>query len=65
MLAIISNCQVPKRPEQAKPYIDWTPSLAELDSLISGEPLTIQVYTPSGEIFQYQVDEATTVETLL
>jgi len=63
--AIISNFQVPKRPEQAKPYIDWTPSLAELDALISGEPLTIQVYTPGGEIFQYQVDEATTVESLL
>lgn len=56
---------MPKRPEHSKPYIDWTPSLAELDSLISGEPLTIQVYTPAGEIFQYQVDESTTVESLL
>lgn len=36
-----------------------------MDSLITGEPLVIQVYTPVGEIFQYAVDESTTVESLL
>ena len=48
-----------------KPLIDWAPSFAEIDSLITGEPLTIQVYTPVGDIFSYPVDETTTVETLL
>ena len=48
-----------------KPLIDWAPSFAEIDSLITGEPLVIQVYTPVGDIFSYHVDETTTVETLL
>jgi hypothetical protein len=33
--------------------------------MITGEPLVIQVYTPVGEIYQYAVDETTTVESLL
>ena len=48
-----------------RPIIDWAPSIAEIESLITGEPLVIQVHNPVGEIFYYTVDESTTVETLL
>jgi hypothetical protein len=71
----MNNFSVPKRPQTAqssqidqsnvKPFVDWSPSIAEVDSLITGEPLMIQVYSPVGEIFQYPVDERTTVESLL
>jgi hypothetical protein len=53
-------------PTSIKPLIDWPPSLQELDSMITGEPLLIQVMTPDGEqIFQYAADETSTVESLL
>lgn len=48
-----------------KPYIDWPPSLPEIDAIMTGEPLLVQVYTPVGEIFQYPIDESTTVEGLM
>jgi hypothetical protein len=51
--------------QSGKPIIDWPPSFVEIDSLITGDPLMIQVYTPVGDIFSYPVDETTTVETLL
>jgi hypothetical protein len=76
IMMVLQNFKIPKKSNNgsnhldssvasAKPIIDWAPSIAEIDSLITGEPLVIQVYTPVGEIFQYAVDESTTVESLL
>jgi len=51
--------------ENGKPYVNWPPSFSEIESVIAGEPIQLQVFTPTGDIFQYTIDESTTVETLL
>ena len=48
-----------------KPYCYWAPGFSEIEQVITGEPIVIQVYTPIGDVYQYQVDELTTVESLL
>ena len=34
-----------------KPYIDWPPCFAEIENMITGEPIQICIYTPTGEVF--------------
>mmetsp|Transcript_30995 Transcript_30995/g.30459 ORF Transcript_30995/g.30459 Transcript_30995/m.30459 type:complete len:97 (-) Transcript_30995:631-921(-) len=48
-----------------KPFIDWPPSFAEIENIMTGEPIVICVYTPTGDLYKYQVDSSTTVESLL
>ena len=43
----------------------WPPSCLEIDSLLSGQPISVQVQLSNGELVQRQVDEQTTVEGLL
>lgn len=50
---VLDNFRTPKKPEQGKLFFGWPPCIAEIESLITGEPILIQAYTPLGEIFQY------------
>ena len=43
---------------------NWPPSSLEIEALITGTPVMIQVAFTNGEVVSRQVDEASTVETL-
>jgi len=63
---IINNFSIVKNIDpNTKPYVYWPPCFAEIESIITGEPIYIQIYTPIGDVYQYSVDETSTVESLL
>jgi hypothetical protein len=44
--------------------VNWPPSSLEIESLVTGQPITIKVHLTNGEPVLQAVDEATTVEQL-
>ena len=43
----------------------WPPSMLEIESLAAGQPLSVRIHLTNGEPISLNVDEGTTVETLL
>lgn len=46
-------------------YVCWPPSAAEIHALDICKPIKVKVVYPNGESREYEVDEATTVESLM
>jgi len=46
-------------------YVCWPPSVSEIQALDLGKVMKVKVLYPGGESREYEVDEATTVESLM
>jgi len=44
--------------------VAWPPSMLEIDSLVTGQPIAVKVHLANGELASHTVDEGTTVEML-
>ena len=54
---ILTNFQQPKKSDQSgRPFVDWAPSFAEIEHVITGDPIQICVYFPTGDQFKYEVN---------
>ena len=52
------------RPEKGL-YICWPPSYTEIQALDLNKPVKVKIVYPSGYGKEYEIDESTTVESLL
>ena len=43
----------------------WPPSMLEIDSLVTGRPIAIRIHLTNGDSMTQQVDETSTVESVL
>ena len=46
-------------------YVCWPPSAAEIQALDTAKAIKVNVVFPNGDSREYEVDEATTVESLM
>ena len=46
-------------------YYDWPPSICEIDAIMKDKKVEVLIQWPTSELQRHQVDETTTVESLL
>lgn len=64
------NFKILMAPENATPperrsLINWPPSSREIEAFDESKSIKIKVLFPNGDSREYEIDEATTVETLM
>ena len=59
------HASVAKLEDNLTDITSWPPSMLEIDSLVTGRPITITINLVNGDSMTQQVDETSTVESVL